>query len=254
MKKYKGYLFDLDGTIYRGNQAIPEAVRCIRRLREANIPYIFVTNNASRTNVDTARKLEDMGVPAEPENVLTSSMATAQYLKEKMPNATIFPIGEKGLLSVLEEAGFHFSETSPDCVVIGLDRKLTYEKLTTACLAIRGGATFISTNPDRAFPSERGLLPGNGALTAAIATATGVEPIYIGKPEPIIIRQALDILGIEAKDALMVGDNYHTDILAGIRAGVDTLLVETGVTTAEELERIDERPTYVAKSLDVISV
>ena len=140
-------------------------------------------------------------------------------------------------------------DENPDFVVVGLDRDITYEKLAKACLAVRNGATFISTNGDIAIPTERGLLPGNGSLTSVVAVSTGVDPIFIGKPESIIMEQALKVLGIEKNEALMVGDNYDTDILAGINAGMHTLLVHTGVTTVEKLTEYEVQPTQVVHNL-----
>lgn len=249
MKKYQGYLFDLDGTVYRGTEPIPEAVALLKQLKESDIPYMFVTNNSTKTPEDVAQTLTAMDIPCTAEDVITSSMALAGYLQEKHPEAKVYVIGENGLWTAVREAGFTVTANKPDYVAVGMDRQLTYEKLAEACLAIRGGATFLSTNPDVALPTERGLLPGNGSITALLQVATGVTPIFIGKPEPIIIRQALERLGLAASDVLMVGDNYQTDILAGLRAGVDTLFVQTGVTTAEELAKVDEPPTYTVASL-----
>jgi 4-nitrophenyl phosphatase len=249
LKNYKAYLFDLDGTIYRGKEPIPEAVDFVKRLKAVGTPYLFVTNNAARTKEEMASTLQSMGVPTNPENVITSSMATAAYIKEKSPNASVFIIGEDGLLNAIRDAGLSIDSENPDYVVVGLDRELTYEKLALGSIAIQKGATFLSTNPDVAIPTERGLLPGNGAITSVLKVATGVSPIYIGKPEPIIIRQALDMLKLEPAEALMVGDNYNTDILAGMHAGVDTLLVHTGVTRMEDLELVEEQPTYFVESL-----
>ena len=142
------------------------------------------------------------------------------------------------------------TDEDPDYVVVGIDRTITYEKLAKACIAVRNGATFISTNGDIAIPTERGLLPGNGSLTAVITVSTEVEPIFIGKPESIIMEQALTQLGTSKEETLMIGDNYRTDILAGIHAGIDTLLVHTGVTTKEHLETVEEQPVYTAQTLD----
>ncbi|MGV3487631.1 MAG: TIGR01457 family HAD-type hydrolase [Tuberibacillus sp.] len=249
MKKYKAYLFDLDGTVYRGRNPIPEAIDFINQLKQADIPYIFVSNNSSKTLADVADTLNAMGVPTTPENVITSSMATAFYIKDKKPDATVYVIGEEGLLTAIKEAGLTVGQERPDFVVVGIDRQLSYEKLALGCLAIRNGAVFLSTNPDIVLPTERGLIPGNGAITAALEVATGISPIFVGKPEPIIIRQALEKLNLDPSDALMVGDNYNTDIMAGIRAGVDTLLVHTGVTSKEDLEQVDTPPTYAVDSL-----
>lgn len=250
MKQYEGYLIDLDGTMYRGTERIESAVRFVNRLREKHIPYLFVTNNSARTPAQVADKLRNFGVHATEELVFTTSQATANYIYEQQPEASIFVIGEEGIRTELQKKGFQFANETAQFVVVGLDRSITYEKLATACLAVRNGATFISTNGDIAIPTERGLLPGNGSLTSVIQTSTQIDPIYIGKPEPIIMRQALNVLGTKKERTLMVGDNYNTDILAGIRSGVDTLLVHTGVTTRELLKTYDVQPTYTADSLE----
>jgi 4-nitrophenyl phosphatase len=159
-------------------------------------------------------------------------------------------IGEEGIRSALEEKGITLQEEKPDFVVVGIDRGINYEKLALACLGVRNGATFISTNGDIAIPTERGLLPGNGSLTSVVTVSTQTQPIFIGKPESIIMEQALEVLGVSKEETLMVGDNYDTDIKAGMNAGLDTLLVHTGVTTKEILQQMEEQPTYVINTLD----
>ncbi|WP_096436702.1 TIGR01457 family HAD-type hydrolase [Alteribacter populi] len=250
MKKYRGYLIDLDGTMYRGSEKIEEAALFVNELAKRNIPYLFVTNNSSTTREKVADKLVQMGIPATADHVFTTSMATANYLVEKKPNASVYTIGEEGLKTALEEKGFRFAEENVDFVVVGIDRNITYEKLSVACLAVRNGAAFISTNGDVAIPTERGLLPGNGALTSVITVSTGAEPIFIGKPEPIIMNQALEALGTLKNETVMVGDNYDTDILAGINAEMDTIIVHTGVTSKEQLPNYKKQPTYSINGLD----
>lgn len=250
MKNYKGYLIDLDGTMYRGSEQIVEASDFIKRLNEKDIPYLFVTNNSSRTPAQVAAKLRDFNIPANEQQVFTTSQATANYIYEKNNAATVYMIGEEGLRTALREKGFKESGAAADYVVMGIDRDITYEKLSVACLAVRNGATFVSTNGDIAIPTERGLVPGNGSLTSVVAVSTQTTPIFIGKPESIIMEQALKVLGTERAETLMVGDNYDTDILAGINAGLDTLLVHTGVTTTEHLRSYDVQPTYTVNTLD----
>ncbi|OIK11256.1 TIGR01457 family HAD-type hydrolase [Bacillus sp. MUM 13] len=250
MKQYKGYLIDLDGTMYRGSEKIEEAGDFIDELIKRGIPYLFVTNNSSRTPEQVAGKLRDFSIPTEDDQVFTTSMATANYIAEKKKNASVYVIGEEGIKAALKEKGMTFDDENPDFVVVGIDRDINYEKLAKACLAVRKGATFISTNGDIALPTERGLLPGNGSITAVITVSTGVQPIFIGKPESIIVEQALKVLGVPKEDTIMVGDNYDTDILAGINAGMDTLLVHTGVTTRELLRGYNEMPTHAIDSLD----
>lgn len=250
MKQYKGYLIDLDGTMYRGEEQIEEASHFIKALKEKGIPYLFVTNNSTRKPEQVADKLNRFQIPTTKEQVFTTSNATANYIKEKKENASVYMIGEEGLTYALEEVGLEITDENPDFVVSGLDRDINYEKLAKACLAVRNGATFISTNGDIAIPTERGLLPGNGSLTSVIAVSTTVKPIFIGKPESIIMEQALKVLGVAKEDTLMVGDYYDTDILAGINTGIDTLLVHTGVTTKEMLTNYNQQPTYSVHSLE----
>ncbi|MBB6445014.1 TIGR01457 family HAD-type hydrolase [Bacillus benzoevorans] len=250
MKPYKGYLIDLDGTMYRGTDVIKEAVDFVGLLNEKELPYLFVTNNSSRKPEQVAEKLRDFGINAKTEQVFTSSMATANYIFDRKQDATVFCIGEEGLQTAIAEKGFQFAQEDADFVVMGIDYSISYEKLAVACLAVRNGAVFISTNGDIAIPTERGLMPGNGSLTSVVSVSTQTKPIFIGKPESIIMEQALTVLGTNTADTLMVGDNYDTDIMAGMNAGMDTLLVHTGVTTKERLLRYEERPTYVLDSLE----
>lgn len=250
MKKYKGYLIDLDGTMYKGSERIDAAADFVNKLKSAGIPYLFVTNNSSRTPAQVAQKLKEFDIPADESLVFTTSQATANFIYEQKKDATVYVIGEEGIRTALQEKGFQIAGEDADYVVCGIDRSINYEKLAIGCLAVRNGATFISTNGDIALPTERGLLPGNGSLTSVITVSTQTQPIFIGKPESIIMEQALKVLGTDKEETLMVGDYYDTDILAGIRAGMDTLLVHTGVTTKEHLTGYDIQPTYVVDSLD----
>ncbi|MDQ0206604.1 TIGR01457 family HAD-type hydrolase [Alkalicoccobacillus murimartini] len=246
---YKGYLIDLDGTMYRGGTAIPEAVAFVHELKKRNLPYLFVTNNSTKTPEAVASHLRGFSVPADEKHVFTSGMATAAYLSEQKPNARVYIIGETGLRAALSQAGHVEASQGVDYVVVGLDREVTYEKIKRASLLIQQGATFIATNGDNAIPSEEGLIPGNGSIVAAIATASKTQPIFAGKPESIIIEQAIDVLGTTIEDTLMIGDNYQTDILAGIHGGLDTLLVYSGVTSEEDLQSVKVRPTFTHRSL-----
>ncbi|WCK53785.1 TIGR01457 family HAD-type hydrolase [Aneurinibacillus sp. Ricciae_BoGa-3] len=257
-KMYRGYLFDLDGTVYKGGQVIPEAVDFIGECLANNIPYQYVTNNSALTPYELAQRLCGMGIEAVPEDFFTSSMAAAGWIQERegknehnnFEAVTVLAIGENGLHTALNQAGVNLVDKAPaDYVVIGIDRQFTYEKMKQAALAIRGGAVFISTNSDRAVPSEEGLLPGNGALTASIATATGTDPIFVGKPETAIIQLALDRLKLTASDVLLIGDNLETDIAAGHKSGVDTLLVFGGFSSREDVEKSAIKPTYTAETL-----
>jgi len=251
MKKYNGYLIDLDGTMYRGNEKIEAAAEFIDDLNAQQIPYLFLTNNSTSTQIEVAEKLKRMDIKATADQVFTSSLATAKYIKEEKEQARCFVIGERGLSDALVDEGHVLidSEEKCDYVVMGLDRQITYEKLATACLAIRNGATFISTNGDVAIPTERGFLPGNGSLTSVVHISTGKQPIFIGKPEAIIMEQALYTLGVNKAETIMVGDNYDTDILAGMHAKIDTLLVFTGITSYEAYQKMTRQPTHHVRNL-----
>lgn len=249
VKTYKGYLIDLDGTMYLGTERINEACDFVNALNEKQIPYLFVTNNSSRTPAQVAAKLRDFDIACTEDQVFTTSMATANYMYDLNKGDTVYVIGEEGIRQALQEKGFTIKEENPDFVVVGIDRSVTYEKFAIACLAVRNGATFISTNGDISIPTERGFLPGNGSLTSVVTVSTTVKPIFIGKPEKVIMEQAQKKLGIAKEDTIMIGDYYDTDIMAGMNAGIDTLLVHTGVTTAELLKGYDRKPTYAINSL-----
>ncbi|RLL46500.1 TIGR01457 family HAD-type hydrolase [Oceanobacillus piezotolerans] len=250
MKSYKGYLIDLDGTMYLGARPIDAAADFVQTLVDQEIPYLFVTNNSSKKAEDVAEHLNEMGIMANPNQVITTSIATANYIKKQNENARIFVIGEEGIHHALGAEGLTLVDgEDADYVVMGIDRQISYEKLTKACLNVRNGAAFISTNGDVAIPTERGLLPGNGSLTSVVTVSTGVAPIFIGKPEAIIMEEALAVLGLSKQEVLMVGDNYYTDIKAGMNAGLDTLMVLTGVTPFEEMEMLEEKPTHFVHSL-----
>ncbi|MBA4493714.1 TIGR01457 family HAD-type hydrolase [Paenactinomyces guangxiensis] len=249
MKSYRGYLIDLDGTLFRGTEVIPEALSFMDQLSKANIPYLYLTNNSSRPPEKVAEKLRDFGFPAAPDQVYTSAQATAQYLQDEMNSPSVFVIGEEGLVRAVAGAGCEITEDRPQAVVVGIDRQFTYEKMKKASLAIRAGAAFIGTNADRALPTEEGLLPGSGSLSAGIAAATGIEPLFIGKPQPIILRYALQKLRTTPEETLIVGDNLETDIRAGVNGGIDTLLVFTGITTPEMAEQSSIRATYEVNRL-----
>lgn len=257
LQKYMSFLLDLDGTIFRGKEVIPEAPQFIERLKEENKPYLYLTNNSSATPEQLAERLTRMGIEATPQKFFTSAMATAQMIrdleKEKDPaRVSIYVIGEQGLHQALQDQGFTIVDQAPaDYVVVGIDRSFTYEKMKQAVRGIYKGARFISTNRDRAIPTEEGLAPGNGSLTAAIAYATGQEPINVGKPEAAMIRLALASINMLEKDTLLIGDNLETDISAGMKSGVDTLLVLTGFSQEQDLVKSSIQPTHIKKDLKV---
>lgn len=249
-KEYEGYLIDLDGTMYNGNEKIEEAADFIDRLRDADKPFLFLTNNSTANPQTVTNKLQSVSdVKAYPEEVFTSTEATITYL-HKMNAKRIYVIGEAGLLEGLQAADFVLTDHEVDAVVVGLDSQVDYSQLEKATLLIQGGAAFIGTNPDTNLPTERGLVPGNGALIAFLEASTGQKATVIGKPEAIIMEAALAKIGLKKEDVLMVGDNYSTDIQAGIRNGVDTLLVLTGFTRKEDVENLPTPATHVMDTLE----
>lgn len=233
----RGLLIDLDGTVYHGGTRIDGADRLIGMLRERGLPYLYVTNNSSAAPDAVADRLTGMGIPARPEEVVTSAQASAAYIAERTPGARVLFVGETGLLTAGREAGLQAVETDADYVLQGIDRAITYDKMAAAVDAILGGARYILTNPDLLLPADGGLKPGAGALGAALAAASGVEPIVIGKPSAILMDYALDRLGVSAASTWVIGDNLATDIAAGRAAGCGTVLVLTGLTTADNYER-----------------
>lgn len=253
MTKYKGYLIDLDGTVYAGKKRIPAAKRFIERLQQTGIPFLFVTNNSTQLPRDVVKNLADNhDIHVQSENVYTSGMATVDYMNahRSTDKPSVYIVGELGLKQVILANNYQLDADHPDYVVVGLDSDLTYEKLSEAVLAIRSGSTFIGTNPDTNIPKERGMMPGAGSVVKFVEYATQIEPIMIGKPKAMIINSALNRIGLSQSEVVMVGDNYNTDIKAGINAGVDTLLVYTGLSTKKQVAKETIQPTYQIDSLD----
>lgn len=248
---YKAYLVDLDGTIYRGKERIPEAEQFLDRLINNDIPFKLVTNNSTKTANEVAEDLQtNYSVPVSKQHIYTSTLALIDYLNLNHRSQNIYAIGETGLIKELESAGYAYHESKEiDVVVQGLNREVTFEQLTIATQAIITGAEFIVTNTDRLLPSGEGFIPSSGPITSFLHYATQKQPVVIGKPNKYIMRGALDRLGIPKENVLMIGDNYETDIMAGINSGLDTLLVLTGVTAEHEVPALPIKPTYVLESL-----
>jgi len=248
----RAFLLDLDGVIYRGEKALPGAVEFVSCLQSRRIPFLFITNNSTRTPAAVVEKLAAFGLLLSEEHVLTSSLATAGHLAAEAPAKTpVYVIGEAGLRDALVSKGFRAvrDHTQAEYVVVGHDTGLTWRKLADATLAIGRGARFIGTNPDRALPTEDGLVPGAGAILAALEAATGVSPQVIGKPQPAVFQYALTILGAEAHTTVMVGDRLDTDIQGAINAGLRSVAVLTGVSTLRDLMQASPPPDLIVKDL-----
>lgn len=238
MGKQIGLLIDLDGTVYRGTDRIDDANQFIQFVKHLHIPYLFVTNNSTRTPEAVAHQLNEMGIEAVPDDVYTTSMAAVRYMLERNRGKNVYFIGEAGLEKALNEGQFTITDDHPDYVVQGNDRQFTYEKLGTALQCIRDGAEYILTNPDLLLPLERGFAPGAGSISAAIQAGSQVNPVIIGKPSATIMQYALERMNLSAKDVWVIGDNLFTDIAAGRRIGCQTALVLTGMTNEQNLEEL----------------
>ena len=253
LRAKRAFLLDMDGVIYTGNTPITGGPEFFQFLARTGRKYQCITNNSTLTAEQFAAKLASMGIQVTPDHVLTSSQAAAVALRARLaPGARVLAIGEEGLVRALVGAGFKLVHERAQAVVCGLDRRLTYERLTAACFAIRAGAAFVATNPDLSLPTEEGLLPGNGAAVAYLQTATGEAPTVIGKPEATMLEVAMHRLGVGASDTVMVGDGLLTDMLAGQRAGVTNVLVLTGVSSAGDLPSAPAPPDYVFADLPAL--
>lgn len=249
MRDYKAYCLDLDGTVFRGSEVIPEAADFIARLQLKGIEPFYVTNNASMTQQQFSDKMKAFGIAAPPERIMTSSIAAAKYIKRWYPNKSVYMIGTAGVEQALRSEGIERVNENADIVLMGIDRNINFEKLATACLEVRKGAVFLSTNRDLAFPSEKGFMPGNGAFTKVVSSSTGIEPVFIGKPEGHMLEAIQHTYKFKPEEMVMIGDNYDTDIQAGIRFGLDTVHVNTGVTPMEDAVKKDVPPNFVFENL-----
>lgn len=247
---YRAYCFDLDGTVYRGAEAIPEAVAFIHKLQREGIEPFMVTNNAKYTQADIREKLLVMDLNIPEDHIMTSSIATAKYIAKHYPNETVKVLGQQGLQQAIASEGINIVTEKPDIVVQGLTVQMTYDMLEDVCFDIQQGAKHIATNGDLKLPKERGFAPGNGSFVQLVQNVTGVTPLVIGKPAPHMLEIIRDTFNFEKADMLMIGDNYDTDILVGIHYGIDTLHVDTGVTRQEIVKQKPQQPTYYVKTLN----
>lgn len=247
--QYKAYCFDLDGTVYRGNEPIASAVTFIHALQAKGIEPFFITNNSSKTVAELQATLEDMGIVAQADHIYSSALATAKYITENFAGERALLIGSHGLRDALQRAGVELVEQGGSIVVVGIDREVNYMKLATAAVAVQHGATLLSTNQDVKFPTEFGFVPGNGAFTELIAGVAGVEPIYIGKPSPLMLEMIARDHHLRKQDMVLVGDNHDTDIMCGVAYGIATIHVDTGVTRSKDAIHATQR---VAQLTDLL--
>jgi NagD protein len=240
---------DMDGVLVREEQAIPGADRFLARLRELGSSFLVLTNNSTYTRRDLAARLAASGLQVPEEAIWTSALATARFLQDQRPAGSAFVIGEAGLTTALHDAGYTLTDRAPDYVVLGETRTYSFERITRAIRLIADGARFIATNPDATGPSVDGPLPATGSVAALISRATGVEPYFVGKPNPLMMRSALNAIDAHSETAAMIGDRMDTDIVSGLEAGMETVLVLTGVTTREDAERHPYRASRIVESI-----
>lgn len=247
---YKAYCFDLDGTVLRGQAGIPSAVAFIHRLQAKGIEPFYVTNNSSKTREQLQLGLQAIGITAPLTHIYSSALATAKYIAQHHSGAAVQVIGSDGIHAALAAEGVQVSAEQADVLVMGIDREMTYAKLAAASLAVQNGAKLIGTNEDVKFPTEAGFVPGNGSFVRLVANVAGVEPLFIGKPSPVMLEVICAEHGFTKEDMLMIGDNYATDILCGINFGCHTLHVNTGVTSTAVVKQQSQQPTYLVETLE----
>src|SRR3954466_2972405 len=248
-REIRSWLMDMDGVLVREETAIPGADRFLERLRETGTPFLVLTNNSIYTRRDLVARLRQSGLEVPEEAIWTSALATARFLDDQRPNGSAYVIGEAGLTTALHEAGYTLTEREPDYVVLGETRTYSFERITRAIRLIDGGARFIATNPDPTGPSPDGALPATGSVAALITRATGVDPYYVGKPNPLMMRSALNAIDAHSETAAMIGDRMDTDVVSGLEAGLHTILVLTGVTTQDMADRFPYRASEVVDSV-----
>jgi NagD protein len=248
-REIRSWLMDMDGVLVREEQAIAGAEEFIARLRERGTPFLVLTNNSTYTRRDLAARLTANGLAVPEEALWTSALATARFLEDQRPQGSAFVIGEAGLTTALHDAGYTLTERAPDYVVLGETRTYSFERITRAIRLIADGARFIATNPDPTGPSNEGPLPATGSVAALISRATGVDPYFVGKPNPLMMRSALNAIDAHSETAAMIGDRMDTDVVSGLEAGMETILVLSGVTTRAQAERFPYRASRIVDSV-----
>jgi NagD protein len=250
----KSYLIDMDGVLVRGKTPVAGADEFLARLRAQGLEHLVLTNNPQYTQSELSARLGSIGLSVEPRRIFTSAMATARFLKSQKSNGKAFVVGESGLIGPLRDAGLILTDVDPTYVVLGETRTYDIHRITTAIRLIARGARFIATNPDPSGPGDEGIEPACGAMAALIEKATGVPAFFIGKPNPLMMRTALNYLGVHSEHTVMIGDRMETDIVAGVESGMETILVLSGVTGLEDADRFPYQPSRIATSVAEIEV
>jgi NagD protein len=248
-REIKSWLMDMDGVLVREEHPIPGSSEFVARLTELGRPFLILTNNSIYTPRDLAARLALSGLVVPEGSIWTSALATADFLEDQRPGGTAFVIGESGLTTALHDAGYTLTERNPDYVVLGETRTYSFERIAQAIRLIVAGARFIATNPDPTGPTPDGPLPATGSVAALISRATGVAPYFVGKPNPLMMRSALNAIDAHSETSAMVGDRMETDVVSGLEAGMHTVLVLTGSTQRHEAERFPYRPSRIVDSI-----
>ncbi len=248
-KAIESWLTDMDGVLVHEGVPVPGAPEFVNRMKESGKPFLILTNNSIYTPRDLQARLNRMGIEVPEQSIWTSALATAQFLGGQRPGGTAYAIGEAGLTTALHAVGYVLTDYAPDYVVLGETRTYSFEAITKAIRLINDGARFICTNPDATGPSNEGALPAAGSVAAMVSKATGVEPYFVGKPNPMRMRSALNTIEAHSESTAMIGDRMDTDVLCGLEAGLETILVLTGISTREESERYPYRPSRIVASV-----
>jgi NagD protein len=248
-KAIESWLTDMDGVLVHEGEPVPGAPEFVHRMKQSGKPFLILTNNSIYTSRDLQARLSRMGIEVPEQSIWTSALATAQFLGDQRPGGTAYVIGEAGLTTALHAVGYVLTDYAPDYVVLGETRTYSFEAITKAIRLINDGARFICTNPDATGPSNEGALPAAGSVAAMVSKATGVEPYFVGKPNPMMMRSALNTIEAHSESTAMIGDRMDTDVLCGLEAGLETILVLTGISTREETEKYPYRPSRIVDSV-----
>jgi NagD protein len=241
----QAFIIDMDGVIYHGNRLLQGAAELVKWLEAKDKAFLFLTNSSERSPLELSQKLARLGIQAAPEHFYTSALATAAFLSTQRPGGSTYVIGEPGLIQALYDAGFTMNNVNPDYVVVGEGRGYSLEALERAVKLVLGGARLIGTNPDLTGPTEGGLVPACGSLVAPIEMAAGVKAYFVGKPNPLMMRHGLRRLNVRREDTIIIGDRMDTDIVAGVEAEIETILVLSGVTTLKDIPAFPYQPVYI---------
>jgi NagD protein len=245
LRNKKGYICDMDGVIYHGNRLLDGVSEFVSWLKRENKRYLFLTNSSERSPTELMQKLERMGLEIDEGHFYTSALATAKFLSNQSPGGSAYVIGAPGLLNALYDAGITMNDVTPDYVVVGEAKHINYESIAHAIRLVLGGAKLVATNPDITGPGEKGIEPACASLVAPIEVATGRRAYFVGKPNPLMMRTGLRMLGVHSDEAVMIGDRMDTDIIAGIETGLETVLVLSGVSDASDIKAYPYRPKYI---------